>query len=164
MASLNTLLGAAQQGGGASISVGRIDTGEAISTSCTGGGKNTVCTITHDGSGGTNLDANTDQVVLLNAWNEVQNKQVCTFAAPCSISNVQDTSFDIASKDIPDGASYSNATIVEVSRAATVTQAGHGLNIGDQVKLENCTVGNESNTYNIDALKGTVLGLSLIHI
>ena len=158
VASLNTLLGAAQQGGGASISVGRIDTGEAISTSCTGGGKNTVCTITHDGSGGTNLDANTDQVVLLNAWNEVQNKQVCTFAAPCSISNVQDTSFDIASKDIPDGASYSNATIVEVSRAATVTQAGHGLNIGDQVKLENCTVGNESNTYNIDALKGTVLG------
>ena len=155
--SLNTLLGAAQQGGGASISVGHI-TGEAISTSCSGGGKNAICTITHDGTGGTKLDANTDQVVILNAWNEVQSKQVCTFNAPCAISNVQDTSFDIASKDIPDGASYTGSSIIEVSRAARVTQTAHGLNIGDQVKLENCTVGNESNTYNIDALKGTVLG------
>ena len=158
VASLNTLLGAAQQGGGASIRVGRVDTGESISTNCTNG-KNAACTITHDGSGGTDLDANTDQVVILNAWNEGLNvqQQACSYASPCQIRNVTDTSFDVDSKKLPTG-NYTNATIVELSRTATVSQNDHGLNIGDQVQLENCTVGNENNTYNIAALKGTVLG------
>ncbi len=160
VAALNTELGAAEEGGSAEIKVGRYDDNETISTSCSGNGNNVVCTISHDGSGGTNLDAATDKVVVLNAWNESlqSNKQVCTYAAPCSISNVTATSFDVASKNIPDGQTYTGVVIVEVSRAARVSQTGHGLAVGDQVELENCTVGSEANTYNVNLLKGTVRG------
>lgn len=157
---LDAELGAAEEGGSATVKVGRYDDNESISTSCSGNGNSVVCTITHDGSGGTNLDAATDRVVILNAWNESlpANKQSCSYANPCAISNVTATSFDVTSKNIPNGQSYNGVVIVEVSRAAAVAQTGHGLAVGDQVKLENCTVGNESNTYNIDLLKGTVLG------
>ncbi|QQD17022.1 hypothetical protein I6N98_11595 [Spongiibacter nanhainus] len=157
---LEGILGAAQAGGGASITVGRYDTNETISTSCSGNGNNRKCTVTHDNSGGTDLDANTDRVVIVGGWNSVlpANKQVCTFDAPCSISGVTDSTFDVTSKDIPNNGSYNNAVIVDVSRLATVSQTGHGLLVGDQIELENCTVGNNTNTYNIDELEGTVLG------
>ncbi|MGB1458147.1 pilus assembly protein [Spongiibacter marinus] len=157
---LDAELGAAEEGGNASISVGRYDDGETISTSCSGKGNNITCTITHDGSGGTQLDAATDRVVILNAWNESlqANKQSCTFAAPCSISNVTATSFDVASRNIPDGQTYNGAVIVEVSRAARVAQTSHGLSLGDQVELEGCTVGSTANTHNSALLNGTVLG------
>lgn len=158
---LDAMLGAPQSGGGATITVGRRDTDETISTACSGNGNNRFCTITHDGSGGTNLNATTDKVAIEGGWNTVlpANKQVCTTSSPCSISNVTSTTFRVASRDIPDGASYSGVIITEYSKQAKISQTAHGLSPGDPVDLLNCSItGSSANTYNTNLITGTVQG------
>lgn len=157
---LNSELGSGSSAGTASLRVGRYDDGETISTSCSGSGNSRTCTISHDGSGGTDLDAATDRVVIVDGWNESlnANKQVCTYAQPCAISNVSDTSFDVVSKNIPDGQTYNGAVIVELSRAVRVAQSGHGLTVGEQIELESCAVGNTTGTRNSNFITGTVQG------
>lgn len=161
LTNLNGMLAAPQSGGAASITVGRIDTDETISTSCSGNGANTVCVITHDGSGGTNINSTFDKVVILGAWNTglADNKKICTYSTPCAVSNVTSTSFSIVSKDIPDNATYSDASIVEISKEAKINQTSHGLTKGSTVDLFDCALtGSAANTYNTNLVTDKVQG------
>ncbi|WP_320836991.1 PilC/PilY family type IV pilus protein [Zhongshania sp.] len=160
---LDAMLGAPQSGGGATITVGRYDEDEALTTLCDGKNKKRICTITHDGSGGTNLNATYDKVAVVGAWNagKATADQVCSMAAPCAITEVTATSFKVVGEDIPgDGSfSYTGAVIVELSLQAKVSQSAHGLSSGAPLNLFDCSLtGSSTNTYNTNLVTGTVKG------
>lgn len=161
LTNLNGMLAAPQSGGTASISVGRYDEDEVLSTACSGKNKKRSCTVTHDGSGGTNLNATYDKVAIIGAWNTGKSSanQICGLSAPCTISSATSTSFTVVGEDIPDAGNYSGATIVEVSKQAQVSQLLHGLSQGSTVDLLNCSItGSSADTQNADLITGTVQG------
>lgn len=156
VAALESAVGGGDVGSTPSISVGHYYSDENISVSCNKVKNTTTCTITHDATGGTNLDSDYDKVIIVGGWNSdgKNNTDDCTFDSPCAIQNVTDNTFDVISSKIPDG-DYT-VDIIEVSRLATVSEAGHPWTAINLPSLKSCAVGDDSGTYNHELLEGTI--------